>query len=114
MQLYCEKEKLLTDQFEQLKTLVDIGDILGASGSIKRTEKGKPLHYRNLLSLYFVLIPILYVVKAKATHYIVLILYCSGELSVKVDSFAILTKSLLPLPDKFHGLTDVDKRYRQR
>jgi len=38
----------------------------------------------------------------------------SGELSVYVNSFAILTKSLLPLPDKFHGLTDVDKRYRQR
>lgn len=76
IQLYCEKERLLNEQFEQLKTLVDIGDILGVSGSIKRTEK--------------------------------------GELSVYVNSFAILTKSLLPLPDKYHGLTDVDKRYRQR
>ncbi|KAF5735689.1 lysine--tRNA ligase cytoplasmic [Tripterygium wilfordii] len=76
IQLYCEKEKLLNEQFDQLKTVVDIGDILGASGSIKRTEK--------------------------------------GELSVYVKSFAILTKSLLPLPDKYHGLTDVDKRYRQR
>ncbi|KAL6012746.1 Lysine--tRNA ligase, chloroplastic/mitochondrial [Asimina triloba] len=73
--LYCEKERLQQDQFEQLKTLVDIGDILGASGSIKRTEK--------------------------------------GELSVHVKFFEILTKSLLPLPDKYHGLTDVDKRYRQ-
>ncbi|XP_010276377.1 PREDICTED: lysine--tRNA ligase, chloroplastic/mitochondrial [Nelumbo nucifera] len=76
IQLYCEKERLLNDQFEKLKTLVDIGDIIGTSGSIKRTEK--------------------------------------GELSVRVNSFAILTKSLLPLPDKYHGLTDVDKRYRQR
>ncbi|KAK9072554.1 hypothetical protein SSX86_008988 [Deinandra increscens subsp. villosa] len=76
IQLYCEKERLADDQFEQLKSLVDIGDILGACGSIKRTEK--------------------------------------GELSVCVNSFLILTKSLLPLPDKFHGLTDVDKRYRQR
>nr|XP_043636918.1 lysine--tRNA ligase, chloroplastic/mitochondrial [Erigeron canadensis] len=76
IQLYCEKERLVDDQFEQLKSLVDIGDILGANGSIKRTEK--------------------------------------GELSVCVNSFSILTKSLLPLPDKFHGLTDVDKRYRQR
>ena len=59
-----------------MKTLVDVGDILGANGSIKRTEK--------------------------------------GELSVCVNSFSILTKSLLPLPDKYHGLTDVDKRYRQR
>ncbi|XP_019163798.1 PREDICTED: lysine--tRNA ligase, chloroplastic/mitochondrial [Ipomoea nil] len=76
IQLYCEKERLSSDQFDHLKTLVDIGDILGARGSIKRTEK--------------------------------------GELSVCVNSFSILTKSLLPLPDKYHGLTDVDKRYRQR
>ena len=37
-----------------------------------------------------------------------------GELSVAVDTYEILTKSLLPLPDKWHGLTDVEKRYRQR
>jgi lysyl-tRNA synthetase, class II len=37
-----------------------------------------------------------------------------GELSVVVQDYAILTKSLLPLPDKWHGLTDVEKRYRQR
>ncbi|GMG99321.1 hypothetical protein Nepgr_001161 [Nepenthes gracilis] len=67
--LYCEKEKLHGDQFEQLKILVDIGNILGACGTVKRTDK--------------------------------------GELSVCVSSFAILTKSLLPLPDKYHGLTEV-------
>ncbi|KAL8170903.1 hypothetical protein V2J09_022707 [Rumex salicifolius] len=76
IQLFCEKERLSDNHFEQLKSLVDVGDILGASGSIKRTEK--------------------------------------GELSVQVSSFKMLTKSLLPLPDKYHGLTDVDKRYRQR
>ncbi|CAN7001638.1 unnamed protein product [Brassica rapa subsp. trilocularis] len=76
IQLYCEKERLSDDQFEQLKAFIDIGDILGASGSMKRTEK--------------------------------------GELSICVSSFSILTKSLLPLPDKYHGLTDIDKRYRQR
>ncbi|HET7812768.1 MAG TPA: lysine--tRNA ligase [Candidatus Baltobacteraceae bacterium] len=37
-----------------------------------------------------------------------------GELSLHVKSFKILTKSLYPLPDKWHGLTDVEKRYRQR
>ncbi len=37
-----------------------------------------------------------------------------GELSVKVQRYAMLTKSLLPLPDKWHGLTDTEKRYRQR
>ncbi|XP_062085657.1 lysine--tRNA ligase, chloroplastic/mitochondrial-like [Humulus lupulus] len=76
IQLYSEKVRFLSDQFDELKNLVDIGDILGANGSIKRTEK--------------------------------------GEISVYVNSFAILTKSLLPLPDKYHGLTHVDKRYQQR
>ncbi|MCU9594355.1 lysine--tRNA ligase [Caldibacillus thermolactis] len=37
-----------------------------------------------------------------------------GELSIKVQDFQILTKSLRPLPDKFHGLRDVEQRYRQR
>lgn len=37
-----------------------------------------------------------------------------GELSVKATSFTILTKSLRPLPEKFHGLKDVEQRYRQR
>jgi len=37
-----------------------------------------------------------------------------GELSVYVSRYTILTKSLLPLPDKWHGLTDTEKRYRQR
>ncbi|MCT0225017.1 lysine--tRNA ligase [Synechococcus sp. CS-1328] len=37
-----------------------------------------------------------------------------GELSVKVKSWSMLSKSLQPLPDKWHGLADVEKRYRQR
>ncbi|WP_407691437.1 lysine--tRNA ligase [Robertmurraya mangrovi] len=37
-----------------------------------------------------------------------------GELSVKVKNFDLLTKSLRPLPEKFHGLKDVEQRYRQR
>ena len=37
-----------------------------------------------------------------------------GELSVKVRSWQMLSKSLQPLPDKWHGLSDVEKRYRQR
>jgi len=64
------------DAFKNLKQLTDIGDILGAKGTIKRTEK--------------------------------------GELSVYVKEYSVLTKSLLPLPDKWHGLTDITKRYRQR
>jgi lysyl-tRNA synthetase class 2 len=38
----------------------------------------------------------------------------TGELSVKVDNARLLTKSLRPLPEKFHGLTDQETRYRQR
>lgn len=37
-----------------------------------------------------------------------------GELSVEAASLVMLTKSLRPLPEKFHGLTDVETRYRQR
>ena len=37
-----------------------------------------------------------------------------GELSVRCDSVRLLTKSLRPLPEKFHGLTDQEQRYRQR
>jgi len=38
----------------------------------------------------------------------------TGELSVKVEQLRLLTKSLRPLPEKFHGLTDQEVRYRQR
>ncbi|MFM9089512.1 MAG: lysine--tRNA ligase [Cyanobium sp.] len=37
-----------------------------------------------------------------------------GELSVKVSDWTMLSKALQPLPDKWHGLADVEKRYRQR
>lgn len=37
-----------------------------------------------------------------------------GEISLKAASMVLLTKSLLPLPEKFHGLKDTDMRYRQR
>lgn len=38
----------------------------------------------------------------------------TGELTIRVDDFTFLTKSLRPLPEKFHGLTDVEERYRHR
>ncbi len=38
----------------------------------------------------------------------------SGEITVQASDFTMLSKSLLPLPEKWHGLTDVEKRYRQR
>lgn len=39
---------------------------------------------------------------------------CRGEITVRVDDFDMLSKSLRPLPEKFHGLTDTEIRYRQR
>ena len=83
IQLYLDKNRIqefMADRFPEaftnLKQLTDMGDIIGAKGTLKRTDK--------------------------------------GELSVYVKEFEMLTKSLLPLPDKFHGLTDITTRYRQR
>ncbi len=83
IQLYLDKARIQANMgeadpqaFDHLKQLTDVGDIIGAKGTVKRTEK--------------------------------------GELSVYVNEYVMLTKSLLPLPDKWHGLTDVAKRYRQR
>ena len=55
---------------------MDVGDIVGVHGGVKRTDK--------------------------------------GELSVVAARLSMLTKSLRPLPDKWHGLEDIEKRYRQR
>ncbi len=43
-------------------------------------------------------------------------LFCTktGELTLEVSDFALLCKSLRPLPEKWHGLADIEKRYRQR
>ncbi|GAB2519627.1 lysine--tRNA ligase [Lysobacter humi (ex Lee et al. 2017)] len=38
----------------------------------------------------------------------------TGELSVRASSLRLLTKALRPLPDKFHGMADIEQRYRQR
>jgi lysyl-tRNA synthetase class 2 len=82
IQLYLDKKRIteqmadVPDAFNHLKKLTDTGDIIGAKGTIKRTEK--------------------------------------GELSVYVSRYTMLTKSLLPLPSQWYGLTDTEKRYRQR
>lgn len=64
------------DAYEEFKKLWDIGDIVGVSGILMRTNK--------------------------------------GELTVEASQIQLLTKSLRPLPEKFHGLTDMETRYRQR
>ena len=37
-----------------------------------------------------------------------------GEITIWVDTITLLSKAVCPLPEKYHGLTDVEKRYRQR
>jgi lysyl-tRNA synthetase class 2 len=75
IQLMVQRDNLPEGLFQNFKHW-DIGDIIGASGSIVRTQK--------------------------------------GELSIRVNELRLLTKSLRPLPEKFHGLTDTEMRYRQR
>lgn len=75
IQLFCHKESLSPDELKRLR-LLDKGDFIGATGTIRRTK--------------------------------------AGELSVRVSSYEILSKSLLPLPLSWDGFTDVEARYRQR
>ena len=75
IQLYINDAGVSAEVHEAFKHW-DMGDILGAVGTVFRTQK--------------------------------------GELSVKVKTLRLLTKSLRPLPEKFHGLTDQEQKYRQR
>jgi lysyl-tRNA synthetase, class II len=75
IQLYVTRDELGEPLYEQFKHW-DLGDILGAQGTLFRTR--------------------------------------TGELSVKVSGLRLLSKSLRPLPEKFHGLADQEQRYRQR
>ncbi|MFD1849235.1 lysine--tRNA ligase [Oceanobacillus bengalensis] len=75
IQIYVRKDAIGDEAYEVFKT-IDLGDIVGVSGDIFRTNM--------------------------------------GELSIKVNEFHLLSKSLRPLPEKYHGLKDVEQRYRQR
>lgn len=75
IQLYVRKDNLGEEEYAITK-LMDIGDIVGVSGTVFKTHM--------------------------------------GEISIKVFKLEVLSKSLRPLPEKWHGLTDVETRYRQR
>jgi lysyl-tRNA synthetase class 2 len=75
LQVYVQRQVLGQEDFARFKRL-DLGDIVGFTGTLFRTK--------------------------------------TGELTLAVTEFVLLTKSLLPLPEKYHGLTDVETRYRQR
>jgi len=75
IQLYARKDEMDEEEYDRFKKF-DIGDIVGVSGTVFRTQR--------------------------------------GEMSVRGKVITLLSKSLLPLPEKFHGLTDKETRYRQR
>ena len=75
IQLRLERDRLAEGLYPKFKKW-DIGDIVGATGSLFKTK--------------------------------------TGELTVMADDVQLLTKSLRPLPEKFHGLADREIKYRQR
>ncbi|MDD4519451.1 MAG: lysine--tRNA ligase [Alphaproteobacteria bacterium] len=75
IQIFSSLQHLPEEELKVL-SLLDIGDIIGIEGTIKRTKR--------------------------------------GELSVVSQKITVLAKSLQVLPEKYHGLTDVEMKYRQR
>jgi lysyl-tRNA synthetase, class II len=75
IQLFVQRDALPEGVYAAFKQW-DLGDVLGARGTLFRTR--------------------------------------TGELSIQVQDLRLLTKSLRPLPEKFHGLSDLETRYRQR
>jgi lysyl-tRNA synthetase, class II len=75
IQLFVQRDALPEGVYPAFKQW-DLGDVLGARGTLFKTR--------------------------------------TGELSIQVQELRLLTKSLRPLPEKFHGLSDLETRYRQR
>ncbi|MEO8311681.1 MAG: lysine--tRNA ligase [Caldimonas sp.] len=75
IQLRVSVDAIGADAYADFKHF-DLGDIVGAEGTLFKTK--------------------------------------TGELTVKVDRLRLLTKSLRPLPDKFHGIADAEQKYRHR
>ncbi|MGE3781595.1 MAG: lysine--tRNA ligase [Alphaproteobacteria bacterium] len=75
IQVFSHKDYLRPDDLPLLK-LLDIGDLIGVEGLVRRTPR--------------------------------------GELTVNAQRITMLAKALRPLPEKYHGLADIELRYRQR
>jgi lysyl-tRNA synthetase class 2 len=75
IQIFCHKDYLAAEQPPLLR-LLDIGDLIGVEGLVRRTPR--------------------------------------GELTINAAHLTLLAKSLRPLPEKYHGLADIELRYRQR
>ena len=76
IQGYAAINILGEESYDIVKTILDVGDIIGLYGKLMRTRTGEP--------------------------------------TIRVEKLTFLTKSLKPLPEKYHGLTDVEERYRRR
>ena len=76
VQLYYSRDDLPEGYYNNIKKLIEVGDIVVATGFPFITQ--------------------------------------TGELTLHCSSFEIVTKTLFPLPEKFHGLQDQELRYRQR
>jgi lysyl-tRNA synthetase class 2 len=76
IQCYVSRDALGVDEYQEFKKMIDVGDIVGLSGYLFRTQ--------------------------------------TGEISIHVEKLTLLTKAIKPLPEKFHGMTNTDMRYRQR
>ncbi|MCQ2956640.1 MAG: lysine--tRNA ligase [Mycoplasmoidaceae bacterium] len=76
LQFYINKKTFDPEKFQMFKQLLDLGDIIGITGTPMKTM--------------------------------------TGQLTIKVTDFVILAKSLIPLPEKFHGLADEEIRARKR
>src|SRR4051812_28943038 len=75
IQIFSHKDHLSADQLALLR-LLDIGDLIGVEGLVRRTPR--------------------------------------GELTINATALTVLAKALRPLPEKYHGLADIELRYRQR
>src|SRR5271155_147330 len=75
IQIFCHKDLLGSEALGMVR-LLDIGDLIGVEGLVRRTPR--------------------------------------GELTVNAASVTVLAKALRPLPEKYHGLADVELHYRQR
>lgn len=75
IQVYLSKTQLGEESYEILK-LIDVGDFIGVTGTVFRTQ--------------------------------------TGEITIKACSFNLLSKSIRPLPEKYHGIQDMDLRQRHR
>jgi lysyl-tRNA synthetase class 2 len=75
LQLYVKKDVLGEEAYAAFKKL-DLGDIIGAEGTLFKTK--------------------------------------TGEITVRVGKYVLVSKALRPLPEKWHGLTDAEQVYRQR